>query len=76
MRKLIGPINDLTTQRAKLLTENGEFGRQLEEKECLISQLTRGKNSYNQQVEDLRRQLEEEIKAKNALAHAIQSASS
>ncbi|KAM9354615.1 myosin-6 [Pholidichthys leucotaenia] len=67
-------INDLTTQRAKLLTENSEIGRQLEEKECLISQLTRGKNSYNQQVEDLRRQLEEEVKAKNALAHAVQSA--
>uniref|UniRef100_A0A3P9LWK3 Myosin, heavy chain 6, cardiac muscle, alpha n=1 Tax=Oryzias latipes TaxID=8090 RepID=A0A3P9LWK3_ORYLA len=67
-------INDLTTQRARLLTENGEFGRQLEEKESLISQLTRGKNSYNQQVEDLRRQLEEEVKAKNALAHAVQSA--
>uniref|UniRef100_A0A3P8Q332 Myosin, heavy chain 6, cardiac muscle, alpha n=1 Tax=Astatotilapia calliptera TaxID=8154 RepID=A0A3P8Q332_ASTCA len=67
-------INDLTTQRAKLLTENGELGRQLEEKDCLISQLTRGKNSYNQQMEDLRRQLEEELKAKNALAHAVQSA--
>ncbi|MEQ2279703.1 Myosin-6 [Ameca splendens] len=67
-------VNDLTTQKAKLLTENGELGRQLEEKECLISQLTRGKNSYNQQVEDLRRQLEEEVKAKNALAHALQSA--
>uniref|UniRef100_A0A8C6KJX1 Myosin, heavy chain 6, cardiac muscle, alpha n=1 Tax=Nothobranchius furzeri TaxID=105023 RepID=A0A8C6KJX1_NOTFU len=67
-------INDLTTQKAKLLTENGELGRQLEEKESLISQLTRGKSSYNQQVEDLRRQLEEEVKAKNALAHALQSA--
>uniref|UniRef100_A0A668RTQ3 Uncharacterized protein n=1 Tax=Oreochromis aureus TaxID=47969 RepID=A0A668RTQ3_OREAU len=67
-------INELTTQRAKLLTENGELGRQLEEKDCLISQLTRGKNSYNQQMEDLRRQLEEELRAKNALAHAVQSA--
>ncbi|KAF3703274.1 Myosin-6 Myosin heavy chain 6 Myosin heavy chain, cardiac muscle alpha isoform [Channa argus] len=67
-------INELATQKAKLLTENGELGRQVEEKECLISQLTRGKNSYNQQVEDLRRQLEEEVKAKNALAHAVQSA--
>uniref|UniRef100_A0A8C9Z7T0 Myosin, heavy chain 6, cardiac muscle, alpha n=1 Tax=Sander lucioperca TaxID=283035 RepID=A0A8C9Z7T0_SANLU len=65
---------DLATQRARLLTENAEMGRQLEEKESLISQLTRGKNSYNQQVEDLRRQLEEEVKAKNALAHAVQSA--
>ena len=39
-----------------------ELGRQLEEKESLISQLTRGKNSYNQQLEDLRRQLDEEVK--------------
>uniref|UniRef100_A0A8C9U0Z7 Myosin, heavy chain 6, cardiac muscle, alpha n=1 Tax=Scleropages formosus TaxID=113540 RepID=A0A8C9U0Z7_SCLFO len=67
-------FSDFTTQRAKLLTENGELSRQLEEKECLISQLTRGKSSFTQQLEDLRRQLEEEVKAKNALAHAVQSA--
>uniref|UniRef100_A0A8C2VF53 Myosin-6 n=1 Tax=Chinchilla lanigera TaxID=34839 RepID=A0A8C2VF53_CHILA len=67
-------LNDFTTQRAKLQTENGELARQLEEKEALISQLTRGKLSYNQQLEDLKRQLEEEGKAKNALAHAVQSA--
>ncbi|XP_045143597.1 myosin-6 [Echinops telfairi] len=67
-------LNDFTTQRAKLQTENGELSRQLEEKEALISQLTRGKLSYNQQMEDLKRQLEEEGKAKNALAHALQSA--
>ncbi|XP_009473570.1 PREDICTED: myosin-7-like, partial [Nipponia nippon] len=52
----------------------GELSRQLEEKEALISQLTRGKQSYTQQLEDLKRQLEEEMKAKNALAHALQSA--
>jgi len=39
-----------------------ELSRQLEEKESLVSQLTRGKCSYNQQLEDLKRQLEEEIK--------------
>ncbi|XP_045551541.1 myosin-6 [Salmo salar] len=66
-------LNDFSSQRARLLTENGELGRQLEEKECLISQLTRGKSSYTQQVEDMRRQLEEEVKAKNSLAHAVQS---
>ncbi|XP_063157641.1 myosin-6 isoform X2 [Candoia aspera] len=66
-------LNDTNTQRAKLLTENGELTRQLEEKEALISQLTRGKQSYTQQMEDLKRQLEEESKAKNALAHALQS---
>ncbi|NXD49942.1 MYH7 protein, partial [Corvus moneduloides] len=67
-------LNDTSTQRAKLQTENGELSRQLEEKEALVSQLTRGKQSYTQQMEDLKRQLEEEMKAKNALAHALQSA--
>uniref|UniRef100_A0A671WHH0 Myosin-7 n=1 Tax=Sparus aurata TaxID=8175 RepID=A0A671WHH0_SPAAU len=67
-------LHDFTTQKSKLQAENGQYelSRQMEEKESLISQLTRGKNSYNQQLEDLKRQLEEEIK--NALAHAVQSA--
>ncbi|TKC33231.1 hypothetical protein EI555_021196, partial [Monodon monoceros] len=55
-------VNDLTSQRAKLQTENGELSRQLDEKEALISQLTRGKLTYTQQLEDLKRQLEEEVK--------------
>uniref|UniRef100_A0A4W5N5Z7 Myosin-7B n=1 Tax=Hucho hucho TaxID=62062 RepID=A0A4W5N5Z7_9TELE len=67
-------INDIGGQRARLLTENGEFGRQLEEKEALVSQLTRGKQAFTQQVEELKRQIEEEVKAKNALAHGVQSA--
>lgn len=92
-------LNDFTTQRAKLQTENGgclwpardpaqsralvssverdmevhttpafllagELSRQLEEKEAFISQLTRGKMSYTQQLEDLKRQLEEEGKVR------------
>uniref|UniRef100_A0A673GRP8 Slow myosin heavy chain 2 n=1 Tax=Sinocyclocheilus rhinocerous TaxID=307959 RepID=A0A673GRP8_9TELE len=61
-------INDFTMQNLR------ELSRQLEEKDSLVSQLTRGKQSYTQQIEDLKRQLEEEIKAKNALAHAVQSA--
>lgn len=40
----------------------GELSRQLEEKDSLVSQLTRGKQSYTQQIEDLKRQLEEEVK--------------
>ncbi|XP_061118338.1 myosin heavy chain, fast skeletal muscle-like isoform X2 [Conger conger] len=67
-------INDMGGQKARLLTENGEFGRQLEEKESLLSQLTRGKQAYTQQIEELKRQHEEEVKAKNALAHGLQSA--
>ncbi|XDV20704.1 hypothetical protein PO909_025986 [Leuciscus waleckii] len=38
----IRQLNDLSAHRARLQTENGEFGRQLEEKEALVSQLTRG----------------------------------
>uniref|UniRef100_A0A8C5AUL0 Myosin heavy chain, fast skeletal muscle-like n=1 Tax=Gadus morhua TaxID=8049 RepID=A0A8C5AUL0_GADMO len=67
-------INDISAQRARLLTENGEFGRLLEEKEGLVSQLTRGKQAFTQQIEDLKRLNEEEVKAKNALAHGVQSA--
>ncbi|XP_026020416.1 myosin heavy chain, fast skeletal muscle-like [Astatotilapia calliptera] len=67
-------LNDMSAQRARLQTENGEFSRQLEEKEALISQLTRGKQAYTQQIEELKRHTEEEVKAKNALAHAVQSA--
>ena len=83
-------INDVSAQRARLLTENGtlflhesitcanfcfrikinmntifhlgEFTRQLEEKEALVSQLTRGKQAFTQQIEELKRQVEEEVK--------------
>lgn len=43
----------------------GEFGRQLEEKEALVSQLTRGKQAFTQQVEELKRQIEEEVKVRD-----------
>uniref|UniRef100_A0A8C8C7Z9 Myosin heavy chain, fast skeletal muscle-like n=1 Tax=Oncorhynchus tshawytscha TaxID=74940 RepID=A0A8C8C7Z9_ONCTS len=67
-------LNDINVQRARLLTENGELGRQMEEKESLVSQLTRAKQTFTQQIEDVKRQIEEEVKAKNALAHGLQSA--
>uniref|UniRef100_A0A3P8UAY5 Myosin heavy chain, fast skeletal muscle-like n=1 Tax=Amphiprion percula TaxID=161767 RepID=A0A3P8UAY5_AMPPE len=70
----IRQLNDAGAQKARLLTENGEFGRQIEEKEALVSQLTRGKQAFTQQIEELKRQIEEEVKAKNALAHGLQSA--
>ncbi len=40
----------------------GEFSRQLEEKEALVSQLTRGKQAYTQQIEERKRHIEEEVK--------------
>ncbi|KAG9343690.1 hypothetical protein JZ751_013068, partial [Albula glossodonta] len=70
----IRQLNDIGAQKARLLTENGEFSRQMEEKEALVSQLTRGKQASTQQIEELKRHIEEEVKAKNALAHALQSA--
>ncbi|KAM9759447.1 myosin heavy chain, fast skeletal muscle-like [Menidia menidia] len=66
-------LNDINVQRARLNSENGEMSRQLEEKESLVSQLTRGKQGFLHQIEELKRHLEEEVKAKNALAHAVQS---
>ena len=44
------------------IIKKGELSRQLEEKDSLVSQLTRSKQSYTQQIEDLKRQLEEEVK--------------
>uniref|UniRef100_M3ZV86 Myosin heavy chain, fast skeletal muscle-like n=1 Tax=Xiphophorus maculatus TaxID=8083 RepID=M3ZV86_XIPMA len=70
----IRQLNEINSHKAKLVSENGEISRQLEEKESLVSQLTRGKQAFMHQIEELKRHLEEEVKAKNALAHAVQSA--
>ena len=55
-------VNDLGAQRARLQTENGELGRQVEEKDALVSQLTRSKQAFTQQIEELKRLNEEEVK--------------
>lgn len=54
---------------SKLKTFSGEYGRQVEEKDALISQLSRGKQAFTQQIEELKRQLEEEIKVKILMLH-------
>ena len=46
---------------------SGEFSRQLDERESLVSQLTRGKQAFLQQIEELKRHLEEEVKVYNAV---------
>lgn len=56
----MAPLNRLTGLRP--LPPPGELGRLLEEKESMISQLSRGKTSAAQSLEELRRQLEEESK--------------
>ena len=55
-------VNDLSSQRARLTTENGELGRQVEEKDALVSQLSRSKQAFTQQIEELKRLNEEEVK--------------
>lgn len=47
-----------------LLFSAAEMSRQLEEKESLISQLTRGKQAFLQQIEELEIFYEEEVKGK------------
>lgn len=42
----------------------GELSRLLEEKESFINQLSRGKVSFTQNIEELKRQLEEETKVR------------
>lgn len=45
----------------------GEYSRQLDEKDSLVSQLSRGKQAFTQQIEELKRQLEEEVKVNQLL---------
>ena len=40
----------------------GEFSRLLEEKEAILSQMSRAKLAFTQQIEELKRQVEEEAK--------------
>lgn len=51
----------------------GELSHQLEEKESLISQLTKGKQALTQQLEELKRQLEEETKVRMPLSEMAES---
>ncbi|KAG7275988.1 hypothetical protein CRUP_028545 [Coryphaenoides rupestris] len=66
-------LNDSNSQRGRAQAECGELGRKLEGQESLVSQLQRSKTSFGQNAEELKKQLEEEFKTKNALAHSLQS---
>lgn len=52
----------LLFQTCHIFLAIGELSRQVEEKDSLISQLSRSKQAFTQQIEELKRQLEEEIK--------------
>uniref|UniRef100_A0A8C4ZH76 Uncharacterized protein n=1 Tax=Gadus morhua TaxID=8049 RepID=A0A8C4ZH76_GADMO len=66
--------SDLNAQNARAVTETAEYSRRLEEGNALIGQLQRSKAGLIQNQDDLKRQLEEESKARVALAHAVQAA--
>ncbi|NWZ87745.1 MYH4 protein, partial [Poecile atricapillus] len=55
-------VNEMMMQKAQLQTESRELSHQLKEKETMRLQLSRGKQALTQQIEELKRQLEEEIK--------------
>jgi myosin protein heavy chain len=46
------------------LSSTGEFSRQLDEKDAMVSQLSRGKQAFTQQIEELKRHIEEETKVR------------
>lgn len=46
------------------ICSSGELSHQVEEKESLVSQLTKSKQALTQQLEELKRQLEEETKVR------------
>ncbi|KAM4736836.1 myosin-7-like [Anableps anableps] len=66
-------LAEVSAQKARALTETVEYGRRLEEREVLIGQLQRSKASLSQDNENLKRQLEEDSKARVALAHAVEA---
>lgn len=60
---------DTTGNLCSLVT--GELSRQLEEKETVTLQLSRNKQAIAQQVEELKRQLEEEMKVVLTTEHML-----
>ncbi|XP_015250028.1 PREDICTED: myosin-7B-like [Cyprinodon variegatus] len=66
-------LAEVSAQKARALTEAAECSRRLEEREALIGQLQRCKANLSQDTENLKKQMEEDCKARVALAHAVQA---
>uniref|UniRef100_A0A667X0C7 Myosin-7B-like n=1 Tax=Myripristis murdjan TaxID=586833 RepID=A0A667X0C7_9TELE len=66
-------LNEASSQRARAAAEGAEYSRRLEEREALIGQLQRSKAGLCHNSEGLKKQLEEDSKARVALAHAVQA---
>ncbi|XP_041656373.1 myosin-7B-like [Cheilinus undulatus] len=70
---LLRQLTEVSAQKARAVTETTEYSRRLEERDSMIGQLQRSKTGISQNLEDLKKRLEEESKARVSLAHAIQS---
>lgn len=69
VRNILSHLNNLTEAAVLIFLytyHTAEMSRQLEEKESLMSQLTRGKQAFVQQIEELKRLHEEEVKVKSS----------
>ncbi|XP_053174096.1 myosin-7B-like [Scomber japonicus] len=66
-------LNEMSAQKARAVTETAEYSRRLEERDVLNAQLQRSKTGLSQNIEDLKKQLEEDSKARVSLAHALQA---
>ncbi|TRY74301.1 hypothetical protein DNTS_002939 [Danionella cerebrum] len=63
----------LEDQLSEIKSKNDENLRQINDLSAQRARL-QTENAFTQQIEELKRQIEEEVKAKNALAHGVQSA--
>lgn len=61
--------NHLVSQISFSPLHVGELSRKLEEREAMVSQLQRAKNSFSQNVEELKKQLEEDNKVSSLSLH-------
>ncbi|XP_029010914.1 myosin-7B-like [Betta splendens] len=66
-------LTEVCAQKARASAETAEYSRRVEERDSLIGQLQRSKAGVCQNVDDLKKQMEEESKARVALAHAVQA---
>ena len=61
-------INDLTHQKTKLLGENSESVRQIEDLEHQVNSLQKNKVTLQQQVDEAKRTLDEELRGKGSVS--------
>lgn len=63
----IRQIQDLSTTKSRLLSDNSEFCRQVEDLEAQITAITRLKAQYSAQAEEFKRLAADEIREKQSL---------